>query len=254
MNVVVCVKQIPDPASPGELLSPSHRLRRADVDAVLDPGDEYGVEMALRIAEEHGGEVIVVSMGPERAQEAIRKALSMGAHRGVLVSDPLLEGADALTTATILARVVAHVGSVDLVVTATESTDGYTGVIPQAIAEHWGVPALTFAKTVTCDGSSATIHRQTEDGFDVVTASLPCVVSVTAGATEPRYPSLKGIMGAKSKPVERLTAADLGVDVAVREEVVSVTAAAEKASGVRIEDDGTAAARIIEFLADKKVI
>lgn len=255
MNIAVCVKQIPDPTTKGELLADTHRLRRADVDAVLDPGDEYAVEAALRLAEEHGGHVTVVSMGPERAQDAIRKALSMGAQRGILVSDPSLEGADALTTATVLAAAVRRVSDLNLVLTATESTDGYSGVVPQAVAALLGWPALTFAKGLSSDGTHLTVERQTEDGIEVTRAALPAVASVTAGATEPRYPSLKGIMGAKSKAIERLTLRDLDLGApAIGEHVISVVAAPEKAQGEKIVDDGTAAARIVEYLAQLKVI
>ncbi len=254
MNVVVCVKQVPDPNSVGQLDPSTHNLKRDGVEVVLDPGDEFGIEAGLQLAEAHGGQVTVVSMAPEKGLDAIRKALAMGAAKGVLVSDPSLAGADALTTAKVLAAAIAREGF-DVVITATESTDGYTGVVPQALAEYLGVPAVTFAKTVESDGTSLKVRRQTEAGYDNVEASLPAVVSVTAGVNEPRYPSLKGIMAAKSKPVDRLTVADLGLDgLTPGQAIVSVQAAEQRKAGEVVEDDGTAAHRVVEFLAAKKVI
>jgi electron transfer flavoprotein beta subunit len=254
MNVVVCVKQVPDPNSVGQLDPTTHNLRREGVEVVLDPGDEFGIEAGLQLAEAHGGKVTVVTMAPEKGLDAIRKALAMGAAKGVLVSDPSLAGADALTTAKVLAAAIRREGF-DLVITATESTDGYTGVVPQALAEYLGVPAVTFAKAIESDGSSLTVRRQTEVGYDNVEAVLPAVVSVTAGVNEPRYPSLKGIMAAKSKPVDRLSVADLGLDGLVPgQAIVSVQAAEQRKAGEVVEDDGTAAHRVVEFLAAKKVI
>jgi electron transfer flavoprotein beta subunit len=254
MNVVVCVKQVPDPNSVGQLDPSTHNLRRDGVEVVLDPGDEFGIEAGLQLAEAHGGKVTVVTMATEKGLDAIRKALAMGAAKGVLVSDPSLAGADALTTAKVLAAAIRREGF-DLVITATESTDGYTGVVPQALAEYLGVPAVTFAKAIESDGSSLTVRRQTEAGYDNVEAVLPAVVSVTAGVNEPRYPSLKGIMAAKSKPVDRLSVADLGLDGLVPgQAIVSVQPAEQRKAGEVVEDDGTAAHRVVEFLAAKKVI
>jgi electron transfer flavoprotein beta subunit len=254
MNVVVCVKQVPDPNSAGQLDQATNRLKREGVEVVLDPGDEYGIEAGLRLAEASGGQVTVVSMGPEKALDAIRKALAMGAAKGVLVSDPALAGADALTTAKVLAAAIKR-EPFDLVVAATESTDGYTGVVPQMVAELLGVPSVTFAKHVEADGTTLKVNRQTEAGYDVVEADLPAVLTVTAGVFEPRYPSLKGIMAAKSKPVDRLTAADLGIENPTSgEQVVSVQPAEQRKAGEVLEDDGTGAQRIVDFLAAQKVI
>jgi electron transfer flavoprotein beta subunit len=254
MNVVVCVKQVPDPNSVGQLDPSTHNLKREGVEVVLDPGDEFGIEAGLQLAEAHGGQVTVVSMGPEKGLDAIRKALAMGAAKGVLVSDPSLAGADALTTAKVLAAAIQREGF-DLVIAATESTDGYTGVVPQAVAEYLGVPAVTFAKAIESDGSTLKVRRQTEAGYDRVEATLPAVVSVTAGVNEPRYPSLKGIMAAKNKPVDRLNVADLGLDGLTRgQAIVSVQPAEQRQAGEMVEDDGTAAHRVVEFLAAKKVI
>jgi electron transfer flavoprotein beta subunit len=254
MNVVVCVKQVPDPNSVGQLDPSTHNLKREGVEVVLDPGDEFGIEAGLQLAEAHGGQVTVVSMGPEKGLDAIRKALAMGAAKGVLVSDPSLAGADALTTAKVLAAAIRREGF-DLVIAATESTDGYTGVVPQAMAELLGVPAVTFAKAIESDGTTLKVRRQTEAGYDRVEATLPAVVSVTAGVNEPRYPSLKGIMAAKSKPVDRLGVADLGLEgLTPGQAIVSVQPAEQRKAGEVVEDDGTAAHRVVEFLASRKVI
>jgi electron transfer flavoprotein beta subunit len=257
LNVVVCVKQIPDPNTTGQLEPDTHLLKREGVEAVMDPGDEFGVEAGLQLAEKHGGKVTVVSMGPERGLDAVRKALAMGAAKGVLISDDALRGSDALTTAKVLAAAIGKNGF-DLVITATESTDGYSGVVPQAIAELLGVPAVTFAKNIEYDGTTLRVQRQTEAGYDVVEASLPAVVSVTAGVNEPRYPSLKGIMGAKSKPMDRVTVADLGLEGvgagSAGQTITAVEPAPERAAGEIIKDEGEAAKRIADFLAEKKVI
>ena len=257
MNVVVCVKQIPDPNTTGQLDPQTHLLKREGVEVVMDPGDEFGVEAGLQLVEAQGGEVTVVSMGPERGLDAVRKALAMGAAKGVLISDESLRGSDALTTARVLAAAIKR-GEFDLVITATESTDGYTGVVPQAIAELLDVPAVTFAKSLEYDGSTLKVKRQTESGYDLVEASLPAVVSVTAGVNEPRYPSLKGIMGAKSKPLDKLTAADLGLGDAggatAGQTITAVEPAPERAAGEVIRDEGDAAKRVADFLAERKVI
>ena len=256
MNVVVCVKQVPDPNSPGQLDPSTHNLRR-DGELVLDPGDEFGVEAGLQLAEKHGGEVTVVSMGPDRGVDAVRKALAMGAAKGVLISDDGLAGADALTTAKVLAAAIKR-QEFDVVITATESTDGYTGVVPQMLGGLLDVPAVTFAKSVSLEGETLKVERQIETGIEVVEATLPVVLSVTAGVNEPRYPSLKGIMGAKQKTLDRPTPADLGVDglggATAGQRITAVEAAPQRAAGEIIQDDGEAAKRIVDFLADRKVI
>ncbi|MEY3360688.1 MAG: hypothetical protein RL531_407 [Actinomycetota bacterium] len=255
MNVVVCVKQIPDPAVPGELTS-DHRLKRDGAKAILDESDSYGVEMALQLVDKAGsGEVILVSMAPNGEVSGLRQALAMGAARAVLVSDDALAGADALTTSKIIAKAVERAGGADLVLAATESSDGYTGTVPAQVAELLGWPSLTFAKQVDIGDGKVTIQRQTEAGYDVVEASLPAVVSVTAGVVEPRYPSFKGIMAAKSKPVDQVTAADLGVATgATGQQITAVTQAPERQAGEKIEDDGTGFERVVAFLEDLKVI
>ena len=256
MKVVVCVKQVPDPNSPGQLDPSTHLLRR-DGELVLDPGDEFGVEAGLQLAEKHGGDVTVISMGPERSLDAVRKALAMGAARGVLISDESLRGSDALTTAKMLAAAIGR-QEFDVVITANESTDGYTGVVPQMIAGLLDVPAITFAKSVSFDGDTLRVERQTEIGIEVVEARLPLVLGVTASVNQPRYPSLKGIMGAKQKPLDKPTLAELGLEGlgggSAGQKITAVQAVAQRAAGEIIKDDGEAAKRIVDFLAERKVI
>jgi electron transfer flavoprotein beta subunit len=259
MNIAVCVKQIPDPAVPGSL-GDDHTLERVGK-LILDDSDSYGVEMSLQLAEKAGGgDVVLISMAPNGEVSGLRTALAMGAARAVLVSDDALAGSDALSTAKVLAKAIERAGEIDLVVTATESTDGYTGTIPGQVAELLGWPSVTFAKQVDIGDGKVSIQRQTEAGFDEVEASLPAVVSVTAGVVEPRYPSFKGIMAAKNKPVDQVTVADLGLEVGqvgwagARQKVVSVDAAPEREAGEKIEDDGEAYQRIVDFLDQLKVI
>ncbi|HEX2240857.1 MAG TPA: electron transfer flavoprotein subunit beta/FixA family protein [Actinomycetota bacterium] len=254
MNIVVCVKHIPDPNLPPEM--DGHRLKREGVAGVLDPGDEFGVEAGLQLKEAHGGEVALVSMGPAPALEAIKRGLSMGADKGVLVTDEALPGADALVTAKVLAAAIKR-NEFDLVIAGVESTDGYTGTMPATLAELLDLPQVTFAKQIESDGSSLKIQRQTAEGYHVVECPLPALITVTAGVNEPRYASFKGIMAAKNKPVEQLSVADLGLgadDVAVKQEVAQLVPAEERKAGEVITDDGEAAARIADFLVEAKVI
>lgn len=254
MNIVVCVKHIPDPNLPGEM--DGTRLKRTGVQGVLDPGDEYGVEAGLQLKEAHGGEVTVVSMGPPQAIEAIRRALSMGADKGVLVSDEALEGADALVTARVLAAAIAR-NPFDLVIAGVESTDGYTGTMPSTLAEFLGVPQVTFVKKIEGANGAIRVDRQTADGYHVVECPLPALITVTTAVNEPRYASFKGIMAAKKKPVEELSLADLGLgadDVAIKQQVTELSPAEERKAGEVIEDDGSAAVRIADFLKEAKVI
>jgi electron transfer flavoprotein beta subunit len=254
LNSVVCVKHIPDPNLPGEM--EGDRLKRNGVQGVLDPGDEFGVEAGLRIKERHGGEVTVVSMGPPAAQEAVRRALSMGADRSLLVTDDALEGADALLTARVLAAAIGRV-DYDIVIAGVESTDGYTGTMPAMLAEFLGIPQLTFANVLEVEDDSATIHRQTSDGYHVVTSALPALVTVTAGVNEPRYASFKGIMAAKKKPQEQLSVADLGLaseELSCNQRVVGVESQDERRGGEVVPDDGQGGVRIADFLHAEKVI
>ena len=254
MNIVVCVKHIPDPNVPGEM--DGHRLKREGVQGVLDPGDEFGVEAGLQLKEALGGEVTLVSMGPAGAQEAVKRGLSMGADKGVMITDDALQGADALVTARVLAAAIKR-NDFDLVIAGVESTDGYTGTLAATLAELLDVPQVTFAKQIDAQEGSVKVQRQTADGYHVVESPLPAVLSVTAGVNEPRYASFKGIMAAKKKPVEQLSLGDLGLsgeDVAAKQSIADLTPAEERKAGEVIEDDGSGAARIADFLKEAKVI
>ncbi|MDQ3951585.1 MAG: electron transfer flavoprotein subunit beta/FixA family protein [Actinomycetota bacterium] len=251
---MVCVKHIPDPNIPPEM--DGHRLKREGVQGVLDPGDEFGVEAGLQIKEQLGGNVTLVSMGPAAAMDAIKRGLSMGADKGVLVSDDALEGSDALVTARALAAAIGR-SEYDLVIAGVESTDGYTGTMPSTLAEFLGIAQVTFAKTIECSDGSVKVDRQTADGYHVVECGLPALITVTAGVNEPRYASFKGIMAAKKKPVETLSLADLGLsgdDVAIKQGIVELAAAEERKAGEVVQDDGSGAARIADFLQEAKVI
>jgi electron transfer flavoprotein beta subunit len=254
LNIVVCVKHIPDPNLPPQM--DGHRLKREGVQGVLDPGDEFGVEAGLQLKETHGGEVTLVSMGPAAAIEAVRKGLSMGADKGVLVSDEALQEADALVTARVLAAAIAR-HPFDLVIAGVESTDGYTGTMPSTLAEFLGVPQVTFAKHLEPAADGIRVQRQTAEGYHVVECPFPAVITVTAGVNEPRYASFKGIMSAKKKPLEQLSLADLGIgsdDVARKQQVIELAPADQRKAGEVIQDDGSGAQRISEFLVDAKVI
>jgi len=259
MNVAVCVKQIPDPA--GELsLDPSTHALVREGKLILDDSDAYGVEMALQLAESAGGgDVVLISMAPNGETSGLRTALAMGAASAVLVSDPALAGSDALGTAKVLAAAVRRVQP-ELLIAATESTDGYTGTTPVQLAELLGWPAVSFAKHVELADGTLKVQRQTEAGYDEVTCPLPAVVTVTAGVVEPRYPSFKGIMAARSKTVEELSLSDLGIEPSevgwggARQEVVSVAPAEERKAGEIVVDEGDAHERVVAFLEQIKVL
>ncbi|MBA3349760.1 MAG: electron transfer flavoprotein subunit beta/FixA family protein [Actinobacteria bacterium] len=253
MDIVVCVKHVPDPNAPVEIQD--NRIKRDGAQNVLDPGDMYGIEAGLVLKEALGGEVAVVSMGPAQAVEAVKRALSMGADRGVLISDDALVGADSLVTARVLAAAIRR-AAFDLVIAGVESTDGYTGTMPSSLAELLGLPQVTFVRALTASDSSITVDRQTADGYHVIECSIPALVTVTAGANEPRYPSFKGIMAAKKKPLEQLTLGDLGIsaaDAEVKQEIVAMSSVEERKSGEGVAED-EAAARIADLLDEVKAI
>jgi electron transfer flavoprotein beta subunit len=259
MNVVVCVKQIPDPAEPGKLEADNTLDRSGKL--ILDESDSYGVEMALQLVDKSGGgEVTLVSMAPNGETSGLRTALAMGAAKAILVSDDALSGAGALDTAKVLAAAIGRVEDADLVLAATESSDGYTGTVPEQIAALLGRPSITFAKNVEIVDGVVKVQRQTEAGYDECEAPLPALVSVTAGVVEPRYPSFKGIMAAKSKPVDQVTVADLGLDAGsvgsagAGQETLAVDDAPVREAGDIVEDDGEAFQKVVQFLADLKVI
>lgn len=255
MKIIVCIKQVPDPNTTVSKLDPNtKRLVRTGVSLVLDPGDESTISAAIKLRDTLGNsEVIALSMGPDSAQEGMRRALAMGADRAILVNDPALAGSDALATARVLAAAIKKEGA-DLIFCSTESTDGYTGMVPGAIAEFLGLPQLTFAREIQVEGSKAVIKRVVPTGYKTVESSLPAVVTIASGSFEAIYPTMKGIMGAKKKPFTKLTIADLGIEPALvgeagaRERVLTIGKAEARAAGQVIKDDGSAAQRIAEFL------
>jgi electron transfer flavoprotein beta subunit len=259
MNIVVCVKQVPDTAVERTLRAGDGTLDRETPDGLINELDEYAIEEGLKIAEAHGGEVTILSMGPAKASESIRKALSMGADKAVHVSDDTIAGSDALATSLVLAQALKQTGF-DLVILGSESTDARTGVVPAMLAERLGVPQLTLASKVDIDGESVTVRRVTDDGYAVVTGSLPAVVSVVEKINEPRYPSFKGIMAAKKKPVQAMTLADTGVEPSLVGLGSAATAVADfaarppRAAGVIVTDEGDGGTKAAAFLAERKFI
>jgi electron transfer flavoprotein beta subunit len=259
MNIVVCVKQVPDTWAERTLREDDARLDREPVDGVINELDEYAIEEGLRQAEAHGGEVTILTMGPEKASESIRKALSMGADRAVHVVDDALAGSDALATSLVLAAALRRTGF-DLVILGSEATDARMGVLAAMLAERLGVPQLSLARKVEVEGSTITVERQADYGYDRVTASLPAVVSVVEKINEPRYPSFRGIMAAKTKPVERLGLADLGIEpgevglAGAATEVISFARRPPKQAGTIIKDEGDGGIKAAEFLAARKFI
>ena len=259
MNIVVCVKYVPD-AQGDRSFEPDHTTDREAVDGLLSELDEYAVEEALKIVEAGDGEVTVLTMGPEDAATAIKKGLQMGADKGVLISDEAIAGSDAVATSLVLAEAIKKLGSVDLVLTGLASTDGSMSVVPAMLAERLGMPQVTFASELTVDGGGVSIRRDNADASETVQASLPAVVSVTDQINEPRYPSFKGIMAAKKKPVETWTLADLGVDAsqvgldAAWSKVESVEARPPRSKGEVVTDEGEGGKALAEFLASRKFV
>jgi electron transfer flavoprotein beta subunit len=261
MKIAVCVKQVPDSWAEKKMVNGV--LDREGVDAVLNDLDEYAVEEALRIVEAHGGNeeggahcVTIVSMGPERATEAIRKALSMGANDAILVSDAALAGSDALATSKVLAEVIKS-GGFDLVLCGTESTDARMSVVPAMLAQRLGWAQLTFASSVSVDPSASTVSitRTTEAGVDSMNAKFPAVISVVEKINEPRYPSFKGIMAAKKKTIDSRDLAAVGVSAESAWSLVADSAPRPpRAAGIKVVDDGNGGNDLVKFLAEKKFI
>lgn len=264
MKIAVCIKQVPDSWAEKKMVN--GLLDRAGVDAVLNDLDEYAIEEALRIIEplNEGKEnpehtITLISMGPERATEAIRKGLSMGADDAILVSDPALAGSDALATSKVLAKVI-ETGHYDLVFCGTESTDARMSVIPAMLAERLGWAQLTFAGSVAVDpvAKRVEIARITDLGVETMNSSFPAIISVIEKINEPRYPSFKGIMAAKKKPIETKTIADLGVnDVGLANAwsiVTEFSARPPREKGIKIDDTGSGGTQLVEFLAEKRLI
>jgi electron transfer flavoprotein beta subunit len=259
VKIAVCVKQVPDTWAEKKLKADTSTLDRESADGVLNELDEYAVEQALQLVEANGGEVVIVTMGPERAAETLRKAISMGADAGIHVLDDNLAGSDAIATSAVLAKALEG-RDFDLILFGSESTDARMSVIPAMVAERLGLAQVTFAQKVNVDGSTLTAERVTDYGFDTLSATLPAVVSVVEKINEPRYPSFKGIMAAKKKPVETLTATDLGLDPSVVGAGAAWSAVADfaarppKPAGVVITDEGSGGTSIADYLTTSKFI
>lgn len=263
MNIVVCVKQVPDSWAEKKLNPADNTLDREATDAVVNELDEYAIEAALQLQEKLGGApdctVTILTMGPAKAVESLRKGLQMGADQGVHIADDALHGSDAIATSLVLGKAIDKLNP-ELVILGSESTDARMSVVPAMVAERTGRPQLTFANKLDVDSGKIRISRQTEYGYDVVEAAMPALVSVVEKINEPRYPSFKGIMGAKKKPVETLSLTDLGVDESHVGQAGSWTAVESftprppRETGTVVTDDGNGAVKLADFLATQKFI
>ena len=259
MKIVVCVKQVPDTEAEKRLLPDTLTVDRESSNPVLNEMDEFAIEEALKLVEAHGGEVTVLTMGPENADTALRKALSMGADAAIHLSDDALAGSDAVATSYAIAQALGTT-EYDLVIMGSEASDARTSLVPAMLAERLGLPQLTFASKVDIDGANIRIQRLTDYGHDVVEATLPAVVSVVEKINEPRYPSFKGIMAAKKKPVAKLDAAAAGIDAslvgagAATTAVVDATVRPPRSAGVKVKDEGNGGVELAGFLSAQKFI
>ncbi|HBD21547.1 MULTISPECIES: electron transfer flavoprotein subunit beta/FixA family protein [Dietzia] len=259
-NIVVLIKQVPDTYSERKLTDGDYTLDREAADAVLDEINEKAVEQALQIKEAHGGEVTVLCAGPDRATEAIRKALSMGADKAVHLNDEALHGSDVVQTSWALANVLGTIEGTELVIAGNEATDGRMGAVPAILAEYLGLPQLTHMRTLEIADGVAKGERETDEGIFEVEATLPCVVSVGEKINEPRFPSFKGIMAAKKKPVESLTLADAGVEAAqvgkdnAASSVTSASPKPPRAAGEKVTDEGEGGNDVAKYLVSQKLI
>lgn len=258
MKIIVLVKQVPDTWGDRKLDLSTGILDRGASEAVIDDIGERALELALTLKDaDKSVEVVVLTMGPDSAKDALRKGLAMGADSAVQIVDDTLAGSDLGWTATVLAAAVGKAGY-DLVIGGNESTDGRGGVIPAMLAENLGVPNLSFLNSAEISGDSVSGERGTENGTVDVHASLPAVISVTERSPEPRFPNFKGIMSAKKKPLDTWSLGDLGLDEssfpAGRSAIVSTTERPARTAGTKIVDDGTAATQLAEFLAAGRLI
>jgi electron transfer flavoprotein beta subunit len=256
LKIAVCVKEVPDATASKRIDPATKRLDRAG-EQTLNPFDAHAIEEALRLKEGPAGadsEVTAVCVGRETAMRSLHKALSLGADRAVLVSDPSLAGADLNLTARTLAAALRR-EEYDLVLLGQQAADSECYVMAAAVADHLQRPLITQVAHLELDGSTVRAKRQTETGYDVIEAPLPAVLSVADSINEPRYPSLKAIMGAKRKPQETLSAADVGVEGGPRTEVLDLSPPPAKEGGRKIEDDGgSSAEQIVAFLVERKVL
>ena len=264
MNIVVCIKYVPD-AQAELTFNESDNTTDRGVEGLLSELDEYAIEAGLKLAEAAEGgvaenTVTVLTVGPAKAADAIKKSLQMGAHAGVHVSDEAIHGSDAVATSLILAAAVKKIGSPDLILTGMASTDGTMGVVPAMLAERLGLPQVTLASELTLEGGTVTIRRDGDVASETISASLPALVSVTDQINEPRYPSFKGIMAAKKKPVETWSLADLGLDsgsvglAAAWTTVESFTKRPPRAKGQIVTDDGDGGTELAKFLTAQKFV
>lgn len=259
-NIVVLIKQVPDTYSERKLTDGDYTLDREAADAVIDEINERAVEEALQIKEANGGEVTILTAGPERATEAIRKALSMGADKAIHIQDDQLHGSDAVQTAYVLARALGTVEGVELVIAGNEATDGRVGAIPAMIAEYLELPHLTHLRKLTLEGEKLVGERETDEGIYTVEASLPAIVSVNEKINEPRFPSFKGIMAAKKKEVQVISLGEIDVeptDVGLANagtSVLSSTPKPPKTAGERVTDEGDGGVKVAEYLVGQKII
>ena len=262
MHIVVLTKPVPDPAAAAERLGPDHRLDRAASPAVVNANDEYALEAALKLIDAVGGEITLLTMAPTGGADTMRKALAMGATRGVQVSDPVLAGSDTRSTATVLAAALGEL-TFDLVLAGADTSDGGGGVVPAGVAALLRLPYLSNAAKIEPDAGTGrvTVRRITPTGYDVIEAPMPALIVCTQALGEPRYPSLKGIMAARSKEIAARSLADLGTDPASVGGAVASTAVIETrrppARGATIVVSGTAeegAATIVDFLAARRII
>jgi electron transfer flavoprotein beta subunit len=250
MKIAVCVKQVPEGT---RRLDPGTKRLDRSGEGALNPFDAHAVEEALRLKDD-GGEVVLVSMGPAKAQDALRKALAMGADRAILVSDDAAAGADLVATSRALAKALER-ESADLVLFGQQAGDSDGAVLSAAVADRLRLPVVSQAAEITSAAGKLTVKRQTEFGYDVIEAPLPAVVAVSDAINEPRYPSLKGIMGAKSKPQETVSLSDLGVDsLESKTEVYALNDPPARGDSRKVEDDGNAAQAVLDFLAEKRLV
>jgi electron transfer flavoprotein beta subunit len=259
MNIVVLVKQVPDSGSERKLDPADNTVARATADNVINEMDEYAIEEALTLKESQGGEVTVLTVGPDSATDAIRKALSMGADRAVHVVDEAIHGSCAVQTSAIIAAALQQM-EFDLVLCGAEATDAQLSVMPALLAERLNLPQLSGARKLTVEGGMARIERQTDGGYWALEAPMPAIVSTWDTINEPRYPSFKGIMAAKKKPVETKTLADLGIDPATvglssaTSQVLDFAGRPPKGEGVKVNDEGDGAQKFVDFLASQKIV
>src|SRR5919107_2634482 len=259
MNIVVLVKQVPDSGSERKLDPSDNTVARATADNVINEMDEYAIEEALTVKEAHGGEVTILTVGPDTATDAIRKALSMGADKAVHVSDPAIHGSCAVQTSAVIAAALSQM-EYDLVLCGAEATDAQLSVMPALLSERLGIPQLSGARKLTVEGGVAKVERQTDAGYWALEAPLPAIVSTWDSINEPRYPSFKGIMAAKKKPVETRSLADLGIDPSsvglanATSKVLDFAGRPPKGEGVKVTDEGDGAQKFVEFLASQKIV